>query len=106
MLSKPWYVSTEKWEANEPNTIPGVTVLPHFEQRLARIVHTAETEPQAQQRLILELVREVHSLRRVLVWMLVLVPTVLVTVMIVLTVISTHPSPTPPTPATAPAYDY
>jgi ABC-type uncharacterized transport system involved in gliding motility auxiliary subunit len=101
MLSKPWYVSTEKWEANEPNTIPGATVLPHFEQRLARIVHTADTDAQAQQRLTLELIREVHTQKLLTWWVLIVIPTI-ITVLGVIITIKVHPT----TPPTTPQYGY
>lgn len=102
MLSKPWYVSTEKWEANEPNTIPGATVLPHFEQRLARIIRTADTDAQAQQRLTLELLREVHTQKLLMWWVLIVVPTI-ITALGVVIAIKVH---APAAPPTAPLYGY
>lgn len=49
-----------------------------FESRLHEIVSTSDTEAEQQAGLTLELIREVHGVRVLLVWMLVVVPAVLV----------------------------
>jgi hypothetical protein len=96
MRTKPWYVPTERWDTSRT---PDISALPDFEQRLARIVTTADTDSQSQQRLTLELVREVNQIRWILVWMLILVPVILVTMTIILAVTSktATPSATVPT---------
>jgi hypothetical protein len=59
-------------------TEPTTSGLGAFDQKLARIVDTAETEAEEQSGLLLELVREVHTVKWILVWTLVIVPGALV----------------------------
>jgi hypothetical protein len=85
MRTKPWYVPNDQWQTSKS---PDLNGLPEFDQRLARIIKTADNETQSQQRLTLELVREVNQIRWILVWMLVLVPVILVTMTIILAITS------------------
>jgi hypothetical protein len=45
-----------------------------FERRLNKIVQTSTTEAEEQSGLMLELVREAHAIKWILIWMLILVP--------------------------------
>jgi hypothetical protein len=95
MRTKPWYVPADRWETSRT---PDIRALPDFEQHLARIVATADTEAQSQQRLTLELVREVNQIRWILVWLLILIPVILVTMTIVLAVASKAGTPSASVP--------
>lgn len=85
MRTKPWYVPNDQWQTSKS---PDLNGLPEFDQRLARIMKTADNETQSQQRLTVELVREVNQIRWILVWMLILVPIILVTMTIILAITS------------------
>jgi hypothetical protein len=95
MPSKPWYVPTDRWETSRT---PEISALPDFERHLARIVATADTDAQSQQRLTLELVREVNQIRWILVWLLILIPVILVTMTIVLAVAANVGTPSASVP--------
>lgn len=61
-----------------------------FDTKLDEIVRTSETEAEEQSGLLLELVREVHSMRVLLVWVLVIVPAVVVAISIIGAVALAH----------------
>jgi hypothetical protein len=52
--------------------------LGRFEQRLDLIVSTSDSEEEEQSGLLLELIREVHAVKWILLWVLVIVPLVLI----------------------------
>lgn len=60
-----------------PNTAR-VRGLGRFEAKLADIVNTSTSEDEEQSGLLLELIREVHAVKWILLWVLVIVPLVLV----------------------------
>jgi hypothetical protein len=73
-------------------TTPGIDVS-GFERKLARIVETSETEAEEQSGLLLELVREVHTVKWILWWVLIIVPALVVTIAVVGGIMLTTLSP-------------
>lgn len=54
-----------------------------FERRLVRIVDTSDSEEEEQSGLLLELVREVHTVKWILWWVLIIVPALVVGIAVV-----------------------
>ena len=48
-----------------------------FETKLAQIQATSETEDEEQSALLVELIREVHGIKTILTWVLIVVPVVI-----------------------------
>lgn len=56
-----------------------------FEQRLGNIVESSDSEDEEQTKILLLMAREVHSIRQILFWMLVVVPIAVVVLVLFLT---------------------
>jgi hypothetical protein len=77
-------------------TAPGIGVS-RFERKLVRIIETSETEDEEQSGLLLELIREVHTVKWILWWVLIIVPALVVGATVVGGIaLAAHSGPTVP----------
>lgn len=63
---------------------PSYRGLTAFERKLSGIVERSDTEDEEQSALLMVLVREIHTVRLILLWMLVIVPAIAIILGIVL----------------------
>lgn len=89
MADRPWYITSQQWEQRNPT--PTAPNLYGYDQRLDGILRLpSETEKQTA--LLTELVREVHTMKLILWWVLIIVPVIVIVLGIVVAV-AAHQTP-------------
>lgn len=65
-------------ESAMTESVPTYRGLTAFERKLTGIVESSDTEDEEQSKLLMVLVREVHTIRWILIWVMIIVPVVVV----------------------------
>jgi hypothetical protein len=83
MARKPWYVSTELWERRGAAPA-GQDALTAYEIQLGHTLRSLPAEEEKQTAMLIELIREVHTVKWILLWTMVIVPIIVLVLGIVL----------------------
>lgn len=88
---KPWYVSTEQWE-RRGSAPAGQDAIATYEVQLGNTLRSLPAEDEKQTAMLIELIREVHAVKWILLWTMVIVP-IIVLVLGILLIKAVQPPP-------------
>lgn len=94
MARKPWYVSTAQW-VERGKTPPGAGGVTTYQIHLDNVLRSMPTEDGKQTALLIELIHEVHMVKWILIWVMVIVPAIMLILGILLVMAAHTPTISP-----------